>query len=297
MYKIIQRRKIWFTLSAIFIIPGIVSLFIWGLNLGIDFTGGAFSQISFIEERPTVQEVDDSLVSLELGELVIQPAGENDINIRLKHIDNETYQIILTTLEENFGEVEEKSFESIGPTIGQELKEKAYIAIAIVLIFIIIYISFAFRKVTHGPVKSWAYGLAAIVALVHDILIVTGIFSILGYFLNVEINILFVTALLTVLGFSVHDSIVVFDRIREGLKLNPNKSYEIIVNDSINQTIIRSINTSVTTLLVLGALYLLGGQSIKYFILALIIGIISGTYSSIFIASPILVVWNNFKGK
>jgi len=297
MYRIIQKRKLWFIISGILLMPGIAALFIWGLNLGIDFKGGTLLQVEFTEERPASQDIYEALSSQDLGNIVIQPVGEKKMNIRLKHIDNNTRQQIIVNLNENFSGVEEKSFESIGPTIGQELKEKAIIAIIVVLVFIIIYISFAFRKITSGPVKSWVYGLGAIIALVHDILIVTGIFAILGHYLNIEINILFVTALLTVLGFSVHDTIVVYDRVRERLKLSANKTFEEVVNESVNQTLIRSVNTSLTTLFVLVALYLFGGQSIQYFVLALIIGIISGTYSSIFIASPILVVWDDWKSK
>jgi len=297
MYRIIQKRKLWFIISGILLMPGIAALFIWGLNLGIDFKGGTLLQVEFTEERPASQDIYEALSSQDLGNIVIQPVGEKEMNIRLKHIDNNTRQQIIVNLNENFSGVEEKSFESIGPTIGQELKEKAIIAIIVVLVFIIIYISFAFRKITSGPVKSWVYGLGAIIALVHDILIVTGIFAILGHYLNIEINILFVTALLTVLGFSVHDTIVVYDRVRERLKLSANKTFEEVVNESVNQTLIRSVNTSLTTLFVLVALYLFGGQSIQYFVLALIIGIISGTYSSIFIASPILVVWDDWKSK
>jgi len=235
------------------------------------------------------------MAELELGTIKAQPLGDNEMTIRLKNIDNDKYQSVLAFLDEKFGSVEEKSFESIGPTIGQELRDKAIVAVILVLIFIIIYISFAFRKISGGVVKSWVYGLGALVALFHDILIVVGIFAILGKFWQIEIDILFITALLTVLGFSVHDTIVVYDRVRERLKTNYNQTFEETVNESVNQTLIRSINTSLTTLLVLLALYLFGGESIKLFILALMVGIIAGTYSSIFIASPFLVTWQKIR--
>jgi preprotein translocase subunit SecF len=291
MFKIIQKRKIWYILSSIIIIPGIIIIATGGLKLGIDFSGGSLIRVAFNEQKPSVQQIEEALTNQDLGTIKAQPLGENEMTIRLKNIDNDRYQEILLLLNEKFGSVEEKSFESIGPTIGEELRKKAIIAIILVLVFIILYISFVFRKMSGGTVKSWVYGLGALVALFHDILIVVGFFAILGKFWNVEIDILFITALLTVLGFSVHDTIVVYDRIRERLKISYNKTFEETVNESVNQTLIRSINTSLTTLLVLLALYLFGGESIRFFMLALIVGIIAGTYSSIFVASPFLVTW------
>jgi preprotein translocase subunit SecF len=293
MYKIIQHRNIFFILSAIIIIPGIIAVVMGGLKLGIDFTGGSMIELTFNRERPTPQLIQEKLASLQLGTLVIQPLGSSEISVRLKTIDNDAYQKILSTLRENFGDVTEKSFESIGPTFGAELKNKAITATILVLIFILLYITFAFRKAAYGPVKSWVFGTGAVIALIHDILVVVGVFAILGKYFNVEIDTLFITALLTVLGFSVHDTIVVYDRIRERLRLTYNKTFEETVNESINQTLVRSLNTSLTTLLVLSALYLFGGESIRYFVLALLIGITAGTYSSIFIASPLLVIWHN----
>jgi len=295
MYKITQKRNIFFILSIILLIPGILALIFWGLPLSIDFKGGSAIILNFKSERPQIQTISEKLSTLDLGNLTVQSVAEKGISLKLKHIDNETYQKILDNLKSNFGDIEEVSFDAIGPTIGKELRNKAFTAVILVLIFIIIYIAFAFRKVSSGPVHSWVYGVAAVIALIHDILMVIGIFSIISHFLKIEIDILFVTALLTVLGFSVHDTIVVFDRIRERLKLSYNKTFEETVNDSINQTLVRSINTTLTTLFVLLALFLFGGQSIKYFVLALLIGITSGTYSSIFIASPLLVVWDNVR--
>jgi len=293
MFKIVQKRKYWYILSAIIIIPSLIAIFMGGLKLGIDFTGGSLIRINFPENRPGIEEVKENLSGIEdLGDIKIQPYGDSEYTFRLKNIDNNKYQEILTSLNENFSVVEERSFESIGPTIGQELKSKAILSIILVLIFIVVYISIAFRKSGSTSVKSWVFGLGTLVALFHDIIIVVGVFAVLGLFLNVEIDILFITALLTVLGFSVHDTIVVYDRVREKLKLCHDRIYEEIVNDSVNQTLIRSINTSLTTLLVLLALYLFGGDSIRWFIFALLIGIIAGTYSSVFIASPFLVTWN-----
>lgn len=291
MFKIIQKRKIWYIISAIIIIPGIVIIAMGGLKLGIDFSGGSLVRVDFNEQRPTVKQIDEAFAELDVGTVKVQPLGESEVTIRLKNINNDKYQEILKFLNEKFGSVEEKSFESIGPTIGEELRKKAIIAVILVLVFIILYISFAFRKMSGGNVKSWVYGLGALVALFHDILIVVGFFAFLGKFWNIEIDILFITALLTILGFSVHDTIVVYDRVRERSKTNYNETFEEIVNESVNQTLIRSVNTSLTTLLVLLALYLFGGESIKFFILALIVGIVAGTYSSIFIASPFLITW------
>lgn len=295
MYKITQRKNIFFALSIILLIPGILSLIFWGLPLGIDFKGGSLIVLNFKGERPQVQTITEKLTTLDLGNITVQPMAEKGVSLKLKHIDNETYQKILQNLRDNFGDIEEVSFDAIGPTIGKELRNKSVMAVILVLILIIIYIAFAFRKVSTGPVHSWVYGVAAVVALIHDIFMVMGIFSILSHFFKIEIDALFVTALLTVLGFSVHDTIVVFDRIRERLKVSYNKTFEETVNDSINQTLVRSINTGLTTLFVLLALFLFGGQSIKYFVLALLIGITSGTYSSIFVASPLLVVWDNLR--
>lgn len=295
MYNIIGKKNIWFVLSGLMITLSIVFLSIWGLNLGIDFTGGSILQVSYSTERPSLDQVNTALGDLSLGSLRVQPSGDKNYILRFEEIEEDTHQDILNRLkgiqiegvEDN--QLSESSFEAIGPVIGNELKSKAIEAIIIVLIFIILYIAYAFRKVSK-PVASWKYGLSAIIALAHDILIITGVFSALGYFLNVEVDILFVTALLTILGFSVHDTIVTFDRIRENLFKNQDKSFKEIVNISVNQTIVRSVNTSLTTLLVLLAIYFFGGDSIKYFVLALMLGLIVGTYSSIFIASPLLVL-------
>ena len=302
MIRIIQNRKINYTISAILAIVSIVSLVMWGLKLGLDFTGGSLTEINFSNSRPANNEISSQLADLNLGDLKVQTADVKGIIMRFKAVDEETHQKIIKELKDkNQGQdVKELRFESVGPVIGEELKSKAWLAIILASLAIILYIAYAFRKVSK-PVVSWKYGIAAIVALLHDILIVTGLFSLLGHFLGIEVDSLFITALLTVLGFSVHDTIVVFDRTRENLSKHYSGSFEDVVNDSVNQTISRSINTSVTTLLALLALYFFGGDSTRYFVLALIAGIVVGTYSSIFVASPIVVDWNRFdkrlKGK
>ena len=242
------------------------------------------------ELQPSVTEIKNALQPLNIKIATIQPAGEKDVLIRMGTISNEQRIEILDTLKTKYGRVEEKSFESVGPTVGAELRRKAIIAISLVFIFIILYITYAFRKVSK-EISAWKMGVCTFLALIHDLLVVIGIFSILGKFKNVEVNSLFITALLTVLGYSVHDTIVVFDRIRYNLLKNSSLPFEQNVNNAVNQTMTRSINTTSTTLLVLFSLYFFGGESIKWFVVALIIGLISGTYSSIFIASPLLCDW------
>ncbi|NCN07353.1 protein translocase subunit SecF [Candidatus Falkowbacteria bacterium] len=294
--NIIQNRKYSYIVSGTLILISILSLIAWGLKPGIDFTGGSLMELSFDGTRPDVAVIEESLTSLELGEIKIQPFGDNNNILRFKNVDEDTHQVILGKLKETFNGQNDSSlaieerFESIGPVLGKELQDKAWVAIFLASMMIVLYIAYAFRKVSK-PVESWKFGLAAIVALIHDILIVTGLFSILGHFAGIEVDSLFVTALLTILGFSVHDTIVVFDRTRENLSKHYSSNFEEVVNDSINQTISRSINTSLTTLLVLITLYLFGGATISSFILALIAGITVGTYSSIFVASPVLVTW------
>ncbi len=298
MYKIIQTRKIWYTVSIVLVSLSIIGWFLWGLKYGIDFTGGSLLDVSYSTQRPSMEQMQTAFKNVGLESVIMQPSGEKDYILRFKNIDEAKHQEVLQAISQiQLDNVEnntltENKFESIGPSLGKELKDKAIQAIIIVLIFIVLYIAYAFRKVSK-PVESWKYGLAAIIALAHDILIVTGVFVFLGKFAGVEVDSLFVTALLTILGFSVHDTIVTFDRIRENLFKNRSyDNFEEILNISINQTIVRSINTSLTTFLALLAILLFGGESTKYLALALSIGIVIGTYSSIFIASPLLLLFN-----
>ncbi len=295
MFDIVGKRKLWYTLSLIVIVPGVIAFIMGGLKPSIDFTGGSLIRLDYPDGRPPVTEITNTVATFDVGTPVVQPLGDSEVTIRMKEVNQEMYQSILTALREAHSPIDEQAFESIGPTVGQELRQKATVAIILVLSLIIIYISFAFRKAGSRIMKSWVYGLGALIALFYDILLVIGVFAVLGKYFNVEIDALFITALLTVLGFSVHDTIVVFDRIREQLKKSPQESFSRVVNMSVNATMIRSLNTSLTTLLVLFALYLFGGESIQYFILALIIGIGVGTYSSIFIASPLFVTWQRLR--
>ncbi len=294
MLNIIKHYKLWFAVSGITLALGILSLVIFHLRLGIDFRGGSSIQLT-LSGSPDTSKIQNVLNSENVGNTIVQQSGSNGVIIETPPIDQTQHDKILSDLKSQVdGNLTEDSYTSIGPTIGSQLKKDAAYELVLVSLAIVLYIAYAFRKVTR-PITSWKFGWAAIIALIHDLFIVLGIFSILGRFMHVEIDSMFVTAMLTVLGFSVHDTIVVFDRIRENLRVEAGQPIEDIVNHSINQTLVRSLNTSLTVLFVLLALLLFGGQTIHYFVLALFIGIISGTYSSIFIASPLLVVWQKWQ--
>lgn len=301
MKKIIQKRKIWLSISGVMVGLSFLFLAMWGLRLGIDFTGGSLLEVRVLEQAPSVEQIHEVLDGAELeGSITVQPTGEDGFLIRFQDTSEGTHQLLLNQLKKAYvddsGEtvVEQERYESIGPSIGAELRSKAIYSMMLVVISIVIYIAWAFRKVSF-PLKSWKFGIIAIVTLFHDIIITLGVFSFLGRFAGIEVGLPFVAALLTILGYSVNDTIVVFDRVRENLSRVVNKNFEKIVNRSVNETITRSLNTSMTTMLVLLAIFFFGGVSIKYFVLALICGVFFGTYSSIFIASPLLVVWERFK--
>lgn len=347
MFQIIQNRKIWLTFSGILVGLSVAALAVWGLNFGIDFTGGALLEVEFSGVRPSVTEVSEAMADLPLGDLIPQPVGDKGMILRFKNIDEQAHQDVLAKLNELAGggvvidndsdvvaedavdsdiedseavemeaadeatssedsivdvdvDVDESAalltelrYDSVGPVIGEELKSKSIQAMIIVLIAIILFIAWAFQKVSK-PVESWKYGLTAIFALFHDVLITMGVFAVLGKFYDLEINTPFVAAILTVLGYSVNDTIVVFDRIRENLPKSDD-DFEATVNTSVNQTIRRSINTSLTTFVVLISIVIWGGETIRGFVLALSVGVLIGTYSSIFLASPLLVLWEKMK--
>ncbi|OGF64745.1 protein-export membrane protein SecF [Candidatus Giovannonibacteria bacterium RIFCSPHIGHO2_01_FULL_45_24] len=281
--RIIDARKISYAFSGILVLASFLAVAVWGLKLGIDFTGGTLMEVEYKTSRPAVN----------LPEITIQPVGERGLILRMPAIGEQEHQALLDELR-SYGDLDEKQFTSIGPTIGQELKRNSLYAIILVMLMIALYIAWAFREVSK-PISSWKYGLAALVALVHDVSIPIGLFAVLGRFYGVAADTLFVTALLTILGFSVHDTIVVFDRIRENLKKSgAREEFENIVEQSLRQTIGRSINTSLTVMLVMLALYFLGGASTKLFALAILVGVFFGTYSSIFIASFLLVSWHKW---
>ena len=289
--NIIGRRKIWYLVSAILIVPGIIALILWGLNFGIDFKGGTQAEYQFNKNIST-SEVQNALKDLNLSNLTVTSEGNNGVLIRLGMINQAKHNQIIDSLSK-IGETTESSFESVGPTISSDISRKAIIAVIVASLAIILYIAFAFRKVPK-PASSWRFGVCAVAALIHDLAFVIGVFAILGHFFGYQLDSLFVTALLTIMGFSVHDTIVVFDRIRENLRKHPSNDFETNVNNSILQTLNRSLNTSLTVLIVLASLYFLGGASLHHFVLALLIGITIGTYSSIFNASPLLVTWHGW---
>ncbi len=290
MIHIVKTRRIWLIISSVFFVAAVIALLSWGLKFGVDFTGGSILEVSYKNSAPTNEVIHEKLAPLNLGEVEARRAGEQNIILRFKNVDQPTHQKILDALKPS-GEFTEKSFDSIGPVIGQDLRNKSMWAIIIALVLILAYLSYVFRKVSH-TVASWKYGAVAIVGLVHDIVLVAGVFAVLGKFAGVEVTASFIAAFLTVLGFSVHNTIVVFDRSRENL-LKRGGNFEDVVEYSVNQTLGRSINTSLTVLLVMTAVYFFGGESIRNFTLVLILGVLFGTYSSIFVASPLLVVWHN----
>lgn len=283
----LMRYKVWFfIISTLIILPGLFFLFTGGLKFGIDFTGGALLEYKF--SNPVQRE------QLEEFGMVV-PSEDNTYIIRTQSVSFAELQEIKKRINDKLGSFTVRREENVGPVIGKELEKKAAIALILSCVMIILYIAFAFRKVPK-PASSFRFGIAAIAALIHDVLLVVGAFAIFGHFFGVEIDTLFVTALLTIIGFSVHDTIVVFDRIRENLPKNLSKKFETVVDISITQTLARSLNTSLTVVFVLTALLLFGGVTIKWFVVALLIGIISGTYSSIFNASALLAWWEEKLG-
>ncbi|TAK04702.1 protein translocase subunit SecF [Patescibacteria group bacterium] len=295
-FNVIATRKIWYALSAVMVAASIGAIALWGLKLGIDFTGGALLQVRFAA-RPAVQEIERRATEAGVGTVHVQPVGDNEAILRLQATDDASRQKVLTALGAgDDASVTQQSYETVGPSVGSELRSRSIRGMLLVLAAIVAYIAFAFRSVSK-PVSSWKYGIVAIIALLHDVIIPTGVFAALGHFAGVEIDVLFVTAVLTVLGFSVHDTIVVFDRIRENLRRRAGQPFEDVVAESVRETFVRSLNTSLTVFLVLLAVYLFGGVSTRNFILALLIGIVAGTYSSIFIASPLLVTWQKLSSR
>ncbi len=293
MFNTLKYYKLWFVISGIILVFGIVSLSLFGLKLGIDFKGGTFSELQF-NKSPDTAKVRDAVGKQNFGNFELQSADNNQVIIRTRSLSTEEHDKMLEAVKTEAGEFKETQLTTIGPIIGKELKKNSIYQLLIVSLGIVLYIGYAFRKVAK-PVTSWRFGGSAVIALFHDLLFVLGVFSLLGHFKGVEVDSLFVTAMLTVLGFSVHDTIVVFDRIRENLRVYAGESIDFVVNHSISQTIVRSLNTSLTVLFVLLALLLFGGETIRWFVFALFIGILVGTYSSIFIASPVLVLWQKWR--
>lgn len=288
-YDFVSKRKLWYAVSLAIIIPCLVFFFMGGLKMGIDFTGGSLFELAF-EKTPAVSDVRSKLSEVDKEKFsdaqissMKDDTGQEIITVRSKAIDDLEQIKIFDALKASFGDFQQVRVEVVGPTMGDELRSKAIWSTAIVMAMIVLYVSFRF---------SFDYAVCGIIALVHDVIIVVGSFAMLGHFMGVEIDSLFITALLTVAGFSIHDTIVTFDRMRENMgDMGRGKTYEQVANDSINQTLSRSINTSLTTMFPLLTLTIFGGVTIKFFSLAMLIGIIAGVYSSIFVATPLLVTW------
>jgi len=286
-----KYKYLFFAISLLFLLPSVYFLSRYGLKPSLDFTGGTLLEIS-------IDPNENASVSTNILEKLIQPladinsiqeTGDNSYIIRAQEFDSQTNQEIQANIRNNLGEPTEIRFETIGPTLGKELIKKTIIGILLASSFILLYVATRF--------KNYMYGICAILAMLHDTFILLGVFSFLGFYASVEIDALFVTALLTILSFSVHDTIVVYDRIRESIKLYPKMDFTSIVNQAVTETLGRSVNNSLTIIFMLASLYLLGGQTTKWFVFALLIGTISGTYSSTFTAAPLLVLWQEIKSK
>jgi preprotein translocase subunit SecF len=294
MDHLASRRKWWYLISLCLILPGVISLIFFGLKQGIDFTGGTLWELQF-DHSITTQEIRSVLEQNGYGGSSVQISSEGGSNnvalIRMRELQESSPEKAQLSADftAEVGPYTELDFSTVGGSVGQSIRNRAILAVMVASVAILAYIAFAFRN-TQNPAL---YGLAAITGMLHDVLFVLGVFSILGHFFDVEIDALFVTAVLTVIGFSVHDTIVVFDRIRENLAHHTDPTFEGIVNYSLAQTIVRSLNTSMTVVFTLFALFLFGGASTQNFVLALLLGVIIGTYSSIFNASQILVSWDN----
>lgn len=300
MIQVIKYRKVWYAISGALFLASILVWISIGLKFGLDFTGGSMMEVKYVNvTAPTQEAIVSKLSDLDISLSVALTDGNGAI-LRFKHVPDETHQTILTRLQDQIkdtkdAQVDELRFESIGPSIGNELKKKSIWATFLVMFAIMLFVAYAFRKVSY-PITSWKYGMAVLFSLIHDVVITVGLFILLGYFFGIEVNTPFIAALLTVLGYSVNDTIVVLDRVRENLHREEG-SFEEVMEKSVQQTFARSINTSVTTLLALSAILVFGGTTIRDFVLTLIFGIIIGTYSSIFIAAPILVSWQKWDMK
>lgn len=295
-FPVIGLSKVWFILSGALITASIIAIAVFGLNFGIDFTGGSLAELQF-DAPVSTDQVRETVAGVGY-DAIVQQGDDNVYIIRTQELPREEYDVIINTLSGQYGSIEELRFESIGPVIGKELKRKSVTAIILLLVLIVLYVAWAFRRVSK-PVASWKYGLLTIIAAAHDVIIPLGVFAVLGEYFGYQIDTAFIAAILTILGYSINDTIVVFDRTRENLVSNRHSdaSFAEIVNTSVVQSFGRSINTSLTTLFVLLAIFFFGGETTKSFILALIVGIVSGAYSSIFLASPLLVAWQGRKSE
>lgn len=299
---IIKNRKIFYGFSIITVLISLIFIFGWGIKFGIDFTGGSIIEFNYSEKVDKVT-VDNQLknIDLDLGSYSLRETAETGYILRTKNIDEAQKNELLNYLSSNTDlTVEEVRFSNIGPTLGSELKNRALASVAVVVLAIVLFVAYVFRHVSK-PVSSLNYGFITIIAFLHDVIIPIGVFAILGHFGGVEVDTLFVIAILVVLGYSINDTIVIFDRVRENISLTKEElresKFEKIVSKSLKETIVRSINTSLTTILALLAIYIFGGETTKYFALAMIVGVLAGTYSSIFLAAPLLITFKKYQDK
>lgn len=295
---IVKYRYLYFILPALLVIGSLVALIVFGLKSGVDLKGGALLEVSYTEGRPDLYKVEEIVGGLGFGDIRVQPTGENAFLIRSRELTPEEKATLISAIAEGKTVTEER-FTSIGATIGDEIRAKGLVALLCVALSVVLYIAFVFRHVSK-PVASWKYGLVAILTLVHDILIPTGLFAILGVTRGAEVDSLFIVAILTILGISINDTIVVFDRIRENLKKNEEKktkeTFADVVGRSMDETTARSLNTSLTVVMALVILFVFGPETTRNLALTLMVGMIAGTYSSLFLAAPLLVDLEKLQG-
>jgi len=291
MFNIIKKSNYWLVFSGILMALSIFFIAVLGLRWGVDYKGGTIIEATSADPEK-LSSIESIFKKKEITGFQIKQASNNQIIIKLPVIDNEKHNELTSAFKEKISDYSETSYSSVGPVISEDLTRRSIMAVILASLGIIIYIAYAFRKLPK-PLSPWRFGISAVIAIIHDLLITTGIVAVIGYYASwMEIDVLFITALLTIMGFSVHDTIVVYDRLRENFLHNPHQKIEVTAEESVNQTLARSINTSLTVLVVLAALFILGGESIRHFVLTLIIGIAFGTYSSIFVATAILSKWH-----
>ncbi len=295
-FSFVGLRRWWFALSALSIVASFAALAVFGLQFSIDFKGGSLMELSFVETAPASSDIASTLAESGKDGVTVQSSSGNRAIVRLPALSEDEHQAVLATLNAKYGDFSEERFDSIGPVIGKELRRSALLGLVTTLVLIGLYISWAFRKVS-DPVASWKYGVLTMFCAAHDVIIPLGVFAVIGHYWHWEVGTAFIAAMLTILGYSISDTVVVFDRTRENLSRDTGEPFAVTVEKSIQQTYVRSINTSVTVILALASILLIGGESTRPFALALLIGVLVGTYSSIFFASPALVEWEEWRKK
>lgn len=288
---IVRHRTLFFWFTGIILAAAVGAILVFGLQLGIDFSGGSLMQVGYKNGVPPLSTIEKQVSVVPLGAVSVRSSGKDAVTIRMRTMTPAEHDAVLTSISST-ASTTELSYTSVGPSFGDQFAHKALWAILAVVLVIALYIAFAFRKVSR-PVSSWFYGLTVVAILAHDVIIPTGFYAILAHYTGVQVDALFITALLALLGYSVNDTIVIFDRVREHLalneKMNNKEPFEMTVGKSIDETMIRSVNTSLTTALALGALVLFGASATRDFALVTLVGVIAGTYSSILLAAPLLI--------